>query len=151
MRQAIAQEGDQLALGHRAVRPTNDAGLDAFAPGGVGHADHRAVGHAGMLHQRVLDLGRIDVLATRDDHVLDAVVDVEVAALQVTTVAAAEPAAARVATVREHRRSGLGVAPIADHVAGRLDQHLAGLAVGQVGQRAGLDHPQPRTGHRLTG
>ena len=45
-----------------------------------------------MAHQHVLDLRRVDVLGARDDHVLDAVVQVEPTVPQVARVAGAEPA-----------------------------------------------------------
>ena len=48
---------------------------------GIGHADHRAVGHGGVLEERGLDLHRVDVLAAADDHVLGAVDDVDEAVL----------------------------------------------------------------------
>src|SRR5215813_13638378 len=46
-----------------------------LAPLGRGRADHGHLGHPRMAEDDVLDLGRIDVLATRDNHVLDPVVD----------------------------------------------------------------------------
>ena len=61
----------------------------------VGNADHRHVGDRRMAEQRVLDFGRIDVLAAGDDHVLHAVVDVEVAVrVEIAGVAGVEPAVA---------------------------------------------------------
>ena len=48
-------------------------------PSRIGAADHGGLRDGRMLVQHALDLGRIDVLATGDDHVLLAVVDVEIA------------------------------------------------------------------------
>src|SRR4029077_16310810 len=62
------------ALGH-------DDGMHPLAPALVGHADHRDFGHALHQRDRILDLGRIDVLAARDDHVLEAIDDIDEAFL----------------------------------------------------------------------
>jgi hypothetical protein len=55
--------------------------LHRFAPFVVGDADHGGFGDIRVIADRALDFGGIDVLAAGDDHVLDAVVDVEVAVL----------------------------------------------------------------------
>ena len=57
----------------------HDDGVHPLAPVLVGHADDRAGRHGGVLGERVLDLGRVHVLAAGDDHVLDAVDDEDVA------------------------------------------------------------------------
>ena len=50
------------------------------SPGiGVGLADRAGEGHLGMVHQRILDLRRIDVVAAADDQVLGAAGDPDVA------------------------------------------------------------------------
>ncbi len=68
-------------------------GLDRLAPPVVGHADDSGVGHPGMGEQGVLDLGGVDVLAAGHDHVLDPVVQEEVAVLaQPAGVTGPEPA-----------------------------------------------------------
>src|SRR5690606_25336019 len=93
VRDAVACEGDDGAfvllragLGHHDRR-------HRFAPGVVRHADDRDLGHRGMAVDRVLDLGRIDVLRARTDHVLDAVLDEEIAVLvDVARVSGAQPA-----------------------------------------------------------
>src|SRR5262249_3683373 len=62
-----------------------------------------------MLVERALDLGRIDVLAAADDHVLHAVTDVEKAVdVEVADVAAAEPAVGV-----EALRRGVRAVPVA--------------------------------------
>ena len=58
----------------------HDAGDDALAEAVVGAAITRPP-HARNAHQHVLDLDRMDVLAARDDHVVDASYDPEVAVL----------------------------------------------------------------------
>jgi hypothetical protein len=53
----------------------------------------RGFGDIGVIADRALELGRIDVLAAGDDHVLDAVVHIEVAVLvHVAGIARAQPA-----------------------------------------------------------
>ena len=58
-----------------------DDAVDALAPLVVRDAEHRDVEDTGVLVDDRLDLGRVDVHAARDDHVLLAVADVEVALL----------------------------------------------------------------------
>src|SRR3546814_17772416 len=53
-----------MALAH------DDNRLHALAPSRVGHADHRDAGNGRMGRKHILDLGRIDILAARNDHVL---------------------------------------------------------------------------------
>ena len=79
----------------------HDERLRRLAPLLVRHADHRAFEHRRVLVERVLDLGRADVLAARDDHVLLAVDDVDRAAL----VPDREVAGVEVAAVDRLRRS----------------------------------------------
>ena len=68
-------------------------GLDRLAPFLVGHADDGDLHDRGMLGEYPLDLDRVDVLATRDDHVLEPVLDEDVAAVvDAADVAGAEPA-----------------------------------------------------------
>ena len=77
----------------------------------LGHADHGDVGDRRVAHQHVLHLGGIDVLAPGHDHVLDPVVDVEVAVgVEVADVAGTEPP---VLVDRLARR--LRVVPVALH------------------------------------
>ena len=76
-----------------------------------------------MAEERVLDLGRVDVLAARDDHVRDPVVDVEIALrVEIAGVAGMEPAAAH------GPRRLLGQVPVARHVLRRAAHDLADLA-----------------------
>ncbi len=74
-----------------------------------------------MLRQDPFDLGRVDVLAAADDHVLDAVGDVDVAVgIHVAAIAGAQPA------VLGDRRGGrLRLAPVAAHQLFAADPDLA--------------------------
>src|SRR5262249_34651626 len=63
VRQAAAAEGDQLVGGGRVAGPELDGGVDALAPLGVGHPEHRRVEDSGMTMHHVLDLRRVDVHA----------------------------------------------------------------------------------------
>src|SRR5215469_16485705 len=65
-----------VGFGQRLARLDDDDGHADFAPLRIGHADYGGFGNGRDLMQRVLDLGRIDVLATGDVHVLPAVDDV---------------------------------------------------------------------------
>ena len=56
-----------------------DDGLDLLAGVLVGDAEHGDVGDRGVLDERALDLGRVDVDAADDDHVVRAVVEEQVA------------------------------------------------------------------------
>ena len=112
-----------LKLAMRAPRPGDDVGrvpprsglqdddrLHRFAPGVVGDADHRRVGDRRMTEERVLDLGRIDVLAAGHDHVLHPVIDEDVALLvHVGGVAGAHPA------VADRGGGRVGLVPVALH------------------------------------
>ena len=97
----------------------HDEGLDGLAPLLVGHADHRDLGHRGMLEQAVLHLDGRHVLAARDDDVLLAVGDGDVGALGKAAVARVEPA------VLDRLGRLLGLVPVPlEHVVGARE-HLA--------------------------
>jgi hypothetical protein len=69
--QALAAEGLELAAverGHPLDR--QDEGAADLAPSGVRHRHHRDLGHGRVGAEHVLDLGRVDVLAARDEHLL---------------------------------------------------------------------------------
>ena len=90
----------QKAITSSAVSGRAGAGLDrgvhALAPLGSGTPKTAASSHAGMTVQDVLDLGRVDVDAARDDHVALAVADVDEAlVVHLGHVAHAQPVAAR--------------------------------------------------------
>ena len=112
-----------------------------LAPLLVRHADHGRLGDLGQLVDHVLHLGRVDVLAARDVHVLDAVDDVVVAVLVAhRDVAGVQPA------VHDALRGHFGQLPVAGRDAGALDQQLAALAGRQVAALRG-----PRCARRRAG
>ena len=110
---------------------------DALAPAVVGRADDRDLAHARVAREHVLDLERVDVLAARDDHVVDPADDPEVAVL-------VEPAevAGEVPAVAERLRVGVGPVPVAGErlVGVEVAEDLALLAGRDdvVGRRLGL-------------
>src|ERR1700758_303125 len=81
-----------------------------------------------MLFEHLFDLKGADVDAAANDHVLDPAGDLQVAALvQVTEVTGVTPAA-----IANHRRVGLGIAPVAEH---RARRPVADLSVLPGGKR----------------
>src|SRR3954451_7608102 len=123
-RELAAAPGEQLLDFDRRAGPRDDHGLGHLAPALVGNADHRNVLDLRVLGQDTLDLGRIDVLAAADDHVLDAVRDVEIAvAVNVAAVPRAQPAVGR-----DRRRGFHRLAPVAAHDLLAAHAHLAALA-----------------------
>src|SRR5438105_5573424 len=64
---ALTTEGDQLLAGGRLPGDGLDHGFHRLSPHRIGHADDAGVAHLGMSPQRVLDLGRVDVLRRRLD------------------------------------------------------------------------------------
>ena len=70
---ALSSSASSLGAGLR-----RHDGKDFLAADLVWHADHRALEHAGVPVQHLLDLARIDIFAAADDHVLGSVDDVEV-------------------------------------------------------------------------
>ena len=93
----VAAVGDELlGASGRCRRPCTTIALGVSPHCSLRHADHGHVGHGRVGHEHVLDLGRVDVLAARHDHVLHPVVDVDVAVVvEVAGVARAEPAVGR--------------------------------------------------------
>ena len=81
--------------------------MHALAPLVVGHPEDGRVEHLGVAVQHVLDLGRVDVDARRDDHVALAVADVvEAVRVHVGHVAHRVPVAAA------HLLGRLGIAVV---------------------------------------
>src|SRR5436309_6651116 len=71
----------------------DDAGARGLAPFRVVDADHRRLGDARAVGEHVLELGGVDVLAARDDHVPGAADDpVETVLVQARQVSGPEPA-----------------------------------------------------------
>ena len=111
----------ELLGGHLGSRAQDDGGADLLAEDGVGHADHRGVGHGGMLEQGGLDLDRVHVLTAADHHVLGPVHDVDEPVLvDPGHVAGVEP------SLGEGGGGGIGLVPVAAHDVGPLDPQLAG-------------------------
>src|SRR5204862_3617308 len=109
---AFAGEVDDVGGGSLLAGLHHHDRLDRFAPFVVGNADHGGLGDVRVVAYRALDFGGIDVLAAGDDHVLDAVVDVEVAVLiHVAGIAGTQPAVAT-----ERFGGCLRQVPVADHV-----------------------------------
>src|ERR1700688_3381484 len=80
-RELVGQEGEQARRVERSTVVPHDKGLDGMTAIGIGHAHDRRLGDGGMLVDRLLDQARIDLVAARDDDLLEAVDDEEVAVL----------------------------------------------------------------------
>src|SRR5712691_5575485 len=65
----LAAEGDDLLRAERGARLELKLGVHALAPVLVGDAEDGGVEDLRMPVERVLDLGRVDIHARRDDHV----------------------------------------------------------------------------------
>src|SRR6201999_240989 len=63
--------------GRRRAAARHHDGADRLAPSVIGHPDDRARGYSVNRTDRILDLGRINVLPAADDHVLLAVHQIE--------------------------------------------------------------------------
>ena len=114
-------------------RPHHD-GDDALAEALVRRSDDRDLVDARMRGQHVLHLERMDVLAARDDHVVDAPVEPQVAVLvEVTRVAGAVPA------VPHRLRIRVGPIPVARERLVRPEVHE---------DLAGVVDPEPRVDRR---
>ena len=91
--QPLLGEGDHVVGGERVEPRDHDVRLADLAHPLVGHADDRDVVDAVEPHQRLLDLGRVDVEAAGDVHVLEPVGDGQVAVLvEGADVAGVQPA-----------------------------------------------------------
>src|SRR5207302_7843347 len=72
------------AVSHQIIRAVDlsrlqhDTGHYKLTPLGVRYSEDRGFANRGMLVKNRLDLGGVDILATRDNHVLQAVQDVEI-------------------------------------------------------------------------
>ena len=112
----------------------DDDGDRYLAPAWIGAPHHGGLGDALACGQDGLELGGIDVLATRDHHVLLAVVDPEAAVgIAVADVARPVPAAL------QRRRRRPRIVPVARHHVGPAHQDFAADAVGHVMARF-VDH-----------
>ena len=102
------------------VGPQHHDRADLLAHHRVGNADHRDLEHGRVLHERVLDLDAVDVLAAAVDHVLLAVDDLdEAVVVDAGQVAGVQPA------VDERLGGLLGLVPVAGDDVLAADQQLA--------------------------
>src|SRR2546421_8419665 len=131
------------------VLPEPDPGHDLFAVLGVGNANDLYVAHVGVRVEELLDLARVDVLASANDHVLDPADDVDVAVLvHGGQVAGVHPAPAvhglrrpfRLLLVAEHDRVAAG------EQFARLPPGRRGAAagIGDLDLDVGVDPPDAR-------
>src|SRR3989440_6464504 len=108
--EVLPAELDDLLLGGLPAGLERHEGLGPLAPPGVAHGHHGTLEHRGVLSHGLLDLARGDVLAPRDDDVLLAVAQLDVAVgVPDGQVARVEPAAA------ERLRTGVGLFEISFH------------------------------------
>src|SRR6185437_6527703 len=120
----VAGERAQFLRGRAGVGLERYGRADLLAEVVVRDPDHGHLGHRRVLVQDFLDLARVDVVAAPDDQVLFAVDDVEVAVfVDPGQVPAAEPA------VGDRLGGGLGLAQVALHHVGALDDDLADLSL----------------------
>src|ERR1700686_4958837 len=101
--------------------PQRNDGTDGLSPFLVGCADHSRLSDYRMFVKDVLDLGRVDVLASTDDHVLQTVADSqESIRIHPTEVTGMKPAF-RIDCLGRR----LGVAPVTAHHVGSTRENLA--------------------------
>src|SRR5207244_1257839 len=94
VREPISCELAELLAVRRSAGLEDHERMRCFAPLFVWHADHRRFLDRRMPQQHALDLDRLDVFATADDHVLDAVADFDVAVwMHDSRIAGMEPTA----------------------------------------------------------
>src|SRR4051812_21603078 len=112
------------------IRMQHHDGVHRLTPRFVRYSEHGGFGDRRMTVQRVLHLDRIDVLGSRDDHVLRSIDHEEVVAIvEVAEVAGVVPAAA------QRSRGCLRVPPVAGgHGVGSGDDlaDFADLAIGVI-------------------
>ena len=160
--------GDQLGLGRVGLGLQLDEGAGHLAPFLVRLGDHRGQHDGRVLVERVLDLDRGDVLAARDDDVLGAVLELDVAVrILHREVAGMEPAAgegclgrlgvlqvalhhdvaahhdlAHRRAVGRHGLQGVGVADV-ERFQRLVADALAGHQLGLFGRRQGVPGAVP--------
>src|SRR5689334_14241704 len=81
VRQTLAAEVDKLAVSGRGIRFEYDDRHNFLAPQGIRRTQHRGIPNCRMRVQNFLDLARIDIEPSDNQHVFLAVHDVEVAVL----------------------------------------------------------------------
>src|SRR5260221_14524675 len=118
--------------------PRANDGMNTIAPLLVGQPDHRSFDDPLIAQQDVFDLARVDVVPSRDQHVVLPVENVEVAVLvHAADIAGVEPA------IAEGPFRGLRPVPVARHELGAAADDLAHLAGAKeivvLDDHAGLD------------
>ena len=122
-----AAEGDDVVFSDRNVGLAHHDCQWHFTPTIVGNTDDGNVADCRMLHQRVLHLGGVHVLATRHDHVLHAVMDVHISGfVGVASIARVEP------TVANRLGCFFGHVPITLHHLLGANDDFTNLAGGQL-------------------
>src|SRR5258708_2349442 len=100
----------QIVRAEDLSRLQHDTGRHKLTPLGVRYSEDRGFANRGMLVKNRLDLAGVDVLAARDDHVLQAVQDVEITVRILTADVSRTKEA-----VPESKSSFLRIIPIATH------------------------------------
>ncbi|MCY1455154.1 hypothetical protein D9M71_722660 [compost metagenome] len=102
--------GDHFVLGNAGTGFEYEHGVYRLAPFVTGDADHGGLGHGGMAGDGVFHFSAEDVLAAADDHVLEAVADIDEAVLvHIAAIAGVHPAAT------QRFGGGLRLVPVAEH------------------------------------
>src|SRR5258705_11744887 len=100
---------DHFRLQGTPVFRYND-GMDSFAPMRIRNCNDRAFSHTLVLEDRVLDFAGINVLAARDDHILQAIDDEDESVLvHPGAVAGMQP------SVAQRSRCLFRLAPVTEH------------------------------------
>ena len=145
MRDPFARKRDDFVLVRLPIGAQHHAGLDRLAPALIRYTDDRTIGNRRMLHQHVLNLSRIDVLAARNDHILNSIVDEQIAITQIAGIAGAKPAALIIVSLpalRERLHGSGRVTPIAQHILRGPDPNFADVAIGTGIAGFGIDNTQ---------
>ena len=133
----------RLEIEHRR-RSDHEPGHDARAEVVIRDARDAGLAHRRMLQQHRLDLGRVHVLAARDDQVVASVEHLQAAVgVEAADVAGVQPAAL------ERARRRLGIVQVALHHGRSAHQDLARRAGRRVA--AVVDDPQLRALHGRIG
>src|SRR3954471_13202435 len=126
-RDVIETEAIQRRLFDLGAGLRDDEGYDLLTPVRMRSSDDGSLDQIGMTQQPLFDLARVDVAASRDDHVLRAVAQRQEAVfIDAAEITGVQPAAA------QSLGAGLGVLPVALHdaIAARYDlAHFAGRQV----------------------
>src|SRR3954454_13360864 len=120
----VPAEREHVVGRHLRVGPPHHERETDLAEALVGNADDGRLGDAGQPGQRLLDLGRVDVEASADVHVLQPVGDRQVAGV----VERADVAGVQPAVGVDRGRGGLRVVEVPEHDVGPAEQQFAVVA-----------------------